>query len=317
MMVSSSNFFSSTGERRCWRALKRGDRVDVIAPASKGPMDELEQGLKVLESWGLKVRVSPQLFASHLLHSNSDEERWRQLKEALYDSDAAAVWCVRGGYGSMKLLPPLMKLPPPSSVKLFLGLSDITSLNVFFNQQWSWPVLHAPVLTRLGRGDLPPQSINELKQVLFGEVRELHYTLKPLNAAAENVRDWQGSLVGGNWTTLMAGFGTPAQIKGSGVILFLEDIGERGYRLDRHWEQMLQAGLLDQIQGIILGDFTLGDEPDGKNYVWDVLNRRALDYAKPVFAGIPAGHGLIQRVLPLGMPVQVRQGEVIIPTGVL
>lgn len=304
-----------------WKGLKSGDLVDIIAPASKGPMEELEEGVKVLESWGLRVRILPHLYSPHLLHSNSDLERWNQLKSALLNKQSSAIWCVRGGYGSMKLLPKLSKLKKPQHTKAFLGLSDITSLNIFFNQKWKWPVLHAPVLTRVGRGDLPKESMDELKQVLFGTIRELNYSLKPLNAAAENCKSLKGILTGGNWTTLMAGIATPYQVRASKTLLFLEDIGERGYRLDRYWEQLLQMGFLDQLSGIILGDFTLGDEANGENYIWDVLAERAQAYKKPVFSGIPSGHGDIQRVLPLGVSVHLKRQKkggvyALVPTGI-
>jgi muramoyltetrapeptide carboxypeptidase len=267
----------------------------------------MEAGIKVLESWGLKVRVSDQIFADNLLHSNAEQERWIQLKSALMAKDSAAVWCVRGGYGSMKLLPQLSKLKPPREPKAFLGLSDITSLNVFLNQKWKWPVLHAPILSRVGRGDLPTSSIDELKQVLFGDLETLNYELEPLNTSAEKAKRLRGSLVGGNWATIMAGVGTPFQLRPKGSILFLEDVGERGYRLDRFWEQLKQMGFMDQLKGIILGDFTEGDEPDGKNLIWTVLKERAASLRKPVYFGLPSGHGNIQRVLPLGVNCSVQK----------
>lgn len=308
-----SNMRSKVGTNKIngWPALASGSLVDVVAPASKCPPQELDAGIKILESWGLRVRVSESIFADNLLHSNSDQERWRQLKAALTAKDSSAVWCARGGYGSMKLLPRLAALNLPRQPKVFLGLSDITSLNVFFNQKWKWPVLHSPILSRVGRGDLPTSSIGELKQVLFGEKESLSYDLQPFNKAAEKTKELRGSLVGGNWATLMAGIGTPYQLRPKGNILFLEDVGERGYRLDRFWEQLKQMGFMDQLKGIILGDFTEGAEPDGKNWVWPVLQERAASLKIPVYSGLPAGHGSIQRVLPLGIQCSIhRQAQV-------
>lgn len=298
-----------------WPELYPGALVDVIAPASKCPLQELEAGIKVLESWGLRVRVSPTLFADNLLHSNSEKERWVQLKAALTAKDSVAIWCVRGGYGSMKLLPMLAKMKKPSQPKVFLGLSDLTSLMVFFNQKWQWPVLHAPILSRVGRGDLPTASIDELKQVLFGDISSLHYPLSPLNAAAQKAKSVEGPLVGGNWATIMASLATPYQMRPRGTILFLEDVGERAYRLDRFWEQLQQMKFWDQVTAIVFGDFTEGDEPDGRNLIWDVLKARAAQLKKPVYFGLPVGHGKIQRVLPLGVSLQIkRQGTTIIGT---
>lgn len=296
-----------------WQGLEPGSLVDVVAPASKCPRHELEAGVRVLESWGLKVRVPENLFSENLLHSANEKERWQQLKAALTAKDSRAIWCVRGGYGSMKLLPMLERLKRPANPKIFIGLSDLTSLLVFFNQRWHWPVLHAPLLSRVGRGDLPATSIEELKHVLFGEQRALEYTLAPLNSAAEKCKKLSAPLVGGNWATMMASLSTPYQISPAGCLLFLEDVGERGYKLDRFWEQLAQMGFWNNIAGIIFGDFTEGDEPNGTNIMWDVLKTRAVGLKKPVFCGIPAGHGSIQRVLPLGPSMKItKQGEVLV-----
>lgn len=290
-----------------WKSLAPGSLVDVVAPASKCPRAELEAGIKVLESWGLRVRVSENIFAENLLHSNSEKERWAQLKAALLAKDSDAIWCARGGYGSMKLLPQLAKTKKPSRSKVLLGLSDITSLMVYLNQKWKWPTLHAPILSRVGRGDLPASSIEELKSVVMGQTQSLQFSLSPLNAAAEKAKKLNGPLVGGNWAVIMANLGTPYQLKPKGSVLFLEDVGERGYRLDRFWEQLEQMNFWKDISAIVFGDFTEGDEPDGKNVIWDVLRGRAQELKKPVYCGVPAGHGKIQRVLPLGVPVSIER----------
>lgn len=305
---------------KTWTALKAGDLVDIIAPASRCPVQELEAGEAVLRSWGLRVRRSSKLFGESLLHSNSDKERWHQLKAALMAKDSAAIWCVRGGYGSLKLLPLLAKMKVPSRPKVFLGLSDLTSLNIFFNQHWKWPVLHAPILSRVGRGDLPPSSLQELREVLFGETQRVDYQLSALNPVAEKIKIIEGPVVGGNWTTLMSGIATPYQLRPKGSILFLEDVGERGYRLDRYWEQLHQMDFLNQLSAIVLGDFTEGDEPNGTNLIWDVLKMRAQSFKKPVYYGLPVGHGRIQRVLPLGVQLKIVRHAAIIsasfPTGI-
>lgn len=302
-----------------WEPLKSGDIVDVIAPASKCPGTELVAGIKVLESWGLEVRVPEDLFGDHLMHANTDERRWTHLHNALVAKDSSAIWCARGGYGSMKLLPRLAKLKLPKKPKAFLGLSDITSLNVFFAQRWKWPVLHSPILSRVGRGDLPPATISELKQVLFGEAKELEFNIKPLNDRAAKTKKIDGIINGGNWATLTAGIGTPYAVKSAKQILFLEDIGERGYRLDRFWEQMLQVGMLDKIEAIVFGDFTEGNEPDGSNLIWPILRERAAQFKKPVYHGLPVGHGMIQRVLPLGVRATIERNkdqiQLIVPSG--
>lgn len=309
-----------------WLPVVDGAIVDVIAPASKCSVEELKKGLQFLESWGLRPRLSDEIFGESLLHAQSDQERWFQFQKALLAKDSSVIWCARGGYGSMKLLPKLQKMKRPQKPKLLVGLSDITSLHVFLNQEWGWPTLHAPILSRMGRGDLPPSTHHEIHQILFGQVSSVTFSIEPFNPRAHEIKKLQGEIFGGNWTTLMANVGTPFSLqssgssgglskgsasvsrkaeRGAGRILFLEDVGERGYRLDRFWEQWEQAGFWKDIQAVIFGDFTEGDEPNGTNTIWEVLKTRASQFKKPVYRGLPTGHGIIQRPLPFGTPAEL------------
>jgi muramoyltetrapeptide carboxypeptidase len=298
-----------------WTALKQGAIIDVIAPASKCSMDELKAGVKTLESWGYQVRVPENIFGNHWTHAHTNEVRFEQLKQALY-SDSSAIWCARGGYGSLKLLPQLAKLKKPQQCKLFLGLSDITSLHLFFNQSWGWPTLHSPIVTRIGRGDLPVKSINELKKIITGKLLEQKFAVKALNAKAKQADRISGTLVGGNFATLMASIGTPFQWQPKNSILFLEDVGERAYRLDRLWEQLEQTGLLSRAKAVLLGDFTDANESDGKNFVAHFIEERAKAAKIPIYSGLPVGHGVIQRTLPLGVKVTIAAQKLKLGTGV-
>jgi muramoyltetrapeptide carboxypeptidase len=298
-----------------WAGLKTGAIIDVIAPASKCSIEDLEKGIQALESWGYKVRIPKNLFGKHWTHSNTTKVRFQHLKQALY-SDSSAIWCVHGGYGSMKLLPELQKLKPPKGIKIFLGLSDITSLHLYLNQHWGWPTLHAPIVTRIGRGDLPLKSIHELQKILSGSIQSLEFKLKALNIKAQNLESISGSIIGGNFATLMAGVGTPFQIKAKDSILFLEDVGEKAYRLDRLWEQLVQTGLLNQLRTVVLGDFTETHESDGKSFFNHFIRERALESKIPIFSGLPVGHGMVQRTLPLGVLAKVKNKKLFLNTGI-
>lgn len=300
--------------KKGWHPLKKGALIDVIAPASRCSLEELEAGVKVLESWGYQVRVPKDLFGGHWTHSHNTEVRGRHLVQALQAQDSQAVWCLRGGYGSLKLLPLLQKIKRPPPCKLFLGLSDITSLHIFLNQVWGWPTLHAPVLSRVGKKDLPRNSIAELRKIISGKVSEQVFKLKSRNLVGEP-SPLHGALVGGNFVTLMASLATPFQIKTKQKILFLEDIGERAYRLDRLWEQLEQAGLLKDIKAVVFGDLTDGHEPDGSNKIPYFLRERAQEAAFPIYTGLPCGHGPIQRSLALGVNASIRDGKLFLPTG--
>jgi muramoyltetrapeptide carboxypeptidase len=278
-------------------------------------MDELNAGVKTLESWGYQVRIPKDLFGKHWTHSHSDEVRFQHLKDALY-SDSSAIWCVRGGYGSLKLLPFLSKLKKPKQCKLFLGLSDITSLHLFFNQRWGWPTLHSPIITRLGIGNLPSRSINELKKIISGKVIDQKFNLKPLNFMAKQAKKISGIIVGGNFVTLMASIGTPYQWRAKDSILFLEDVGERAYRLDRLWEQLEQTGLLSQAKAVVFGDFTDTEELNGKSYLSHFFEDRAKASKLPIYFGLPVGHGPIQRTLALGVNAVITDQKLKLQTGV-
>lgn len=289
--------------------LPKGSLIDLVAPASKCSMDEVRSGIQVLESWGYHCRLPKNIFQKHNLFSAPDTERFKMLKAALLASDSQAIWCVRGGYGSMRLWPMLDKVKPKRQ-KLFLGLSDITSLHLYLNQKWKWPSLHAPILSRIGKGDLAVSSMSELKKLLSGELAEQRFAIKPLNRSAKGFKG-HGQVMGGNFVTLAASFGTPYSLLPQKNILFLEEIAERGYRIDRLFMQLSLSGVLKNTQAIVLGDFIGGDEPDGRNFVWSVIHEWAKEQEIPIYAGLKVGHGVIQRTLPLGVRAVIQDNKLI------
>lgn len=289
--------------------LPPGSLIDLVAPASKCSMDEVKAGIRVLESWGYSCRLPKNIFKKHNLFSAPDSDRFEMLKAALLAPDSQALWCLRGGYGSMRLWP-LLDSVRPKQKKVFLGLSDITSLHLYFNQEWKWSTLHAPILSRVGKGDLASSSILELKKILAGQLKEQKFSIKPINKTAQDFSG-SGPVMGGNFVTLAASLGTPYSLLPQKNILFLEELAERGYRIDRLFTQLSLSGALKKTQAIVLGDFLGGDEPDGRNFVWPVVQEWARKQKIPVFSGIKAGHGDIQRTLPLGFKATIRDNRLI------
>ena len=240
-------------------------------------------------------RVPRDLFGGDLLCANRDAVRYRHLKRALNAPDSRAVWCVRAGYGAIRLIAALGSLPRPQRRKLFIGYSDATTIHYFLNRHWRWPSLHGPLLDRLGLGLARAHEVAELHRVLFGEQSQVVFEgLVPLNAAARRRRAIEGSVFGGNLTVLQSVLGTPLQ-RGHRGILFLEDIGERGYRVDRMLQHLRQAGALRELQAIVFGAFLGGEEADGRNLTLAVSRRFAQEQEFPVFGGVAAGHGPKQR----------------------
>lgn len=297
---------------RPWTALKKGDIVDVVAPGYASKPADVEAARRYLVSWGLIPRIPPGLISPHFLHSNEDHERFRFLRDALVAEDSAAVWCLRGGYGSNRLLPALARVKKPKRTKLFIGISDITSLHVFLLQEWGWPTVHGPLLDRLGAKKVKPVHEREIRELIFGESRDIVFkNLKPMNEAARRMKSVRGPIVGGNLVTLQSTLGTPWQVDLHGKLLFVEELAERGYRIDRIFEHLRQAGALRGCRGILVGDFLGGLEPDGRDLVKPVLRRWAGELLIPMYSGLAAGHGDVQRPVPFGTPAAVRAGETI------
>jgi muramoyltetrapeptide carboxypeptidase len=295
---------------KSWKFLRPGDVVDVVAPGFATKPEVLEEARQFLIRWDLIPRIPKGMISPHFLHSNDDAERFRFLKEALLSKDSAAVWCLRGGYGANRLIPMLAKVRAPKNPKLVVGISDVTSIHTFLLQEWGWSTLHGPLLDRLGAGKVPLRIESELRKMVFGQLPEITLKgLKPMNDSARKVRTLRASVTGGNLIVLQGSLGTPWQFDAKGKFLAIEDLGERGYRVDRVLEHFRQAGRYRGCKGLLVGDFLGGDEPDGRNLVGSVLKRWARDLDLPVFSGLPIGHGVIQRPLPFGPVATLQAGS--------
>lgn len=285
-----------------------GDVVDVVAPGFRCTQAQLEGGIEFLKRQGLVPRVPPDLFGEDVLCANTDAHRFAQLRKALYARDSRAIWCVRGGYGAIRFIERLQALKPPRKPKLLIGYSDATTLHQLLNLFWGWPSLHGPLLDRLGGTDIREDERQELAAVLFaGQPQTTFANLVPLNAAARRRQRIVSRLTGGNLTVLQSTLGTALQRRPA-AILFLEDIGERGYRIDRIVEQLCQAGVLRNLKAIVLGTFLGGAESDGRNLGPAVLERFAQSLPIPVLSGIDAGHGPYQRPLFLRTRAELQCG---------
>lgn len=282
-------------------ALKEGDIVDIVAPASKCDRQDLTNGVKGLLELGLVPRVPKDLFASSVLFSNSDKKREAQLRKALDAPDSKMIWCARGGYGALRLIPAMSTWKKPKTPKIILGYSDITTLHSFINTKWGWPTLHGPLLDRFGRGAMSPAERRQLLNLLFGHWRETEFVgLKPLNAAARRRGLVRGQIVGGNMAVLQSGLRTASELNPKGKILFFEDTGERPHRVDRMLTQFAQAGWFRAAKAVVLGHFLLSDPTDRRHLWSDVFPRFARDLKIPLVAGLPVGHNLKkQMTLPL------------------
>ena len=134
---------------------KKGDVIDIIAPASFCHEKKFKRGLKVLEKWGLHPRLPKDLFGKDFLCSNTKEKRFEHFKKAVESRKSQGIWCVRGGYGSLQLVSFLEKMKKPRHKKIFIGYSDMTVLHLLLNQKWNWASLHGPVIEDLEKKHIP------------------------------------------------------------------------------------------------------------------------------------------------------------------
>jgi muramoyltetrapeptide carboxypeptidase len=276
--------------------LKPGDSVEMIAPASRCSFERCMDLKALLESWQLRCVFDEATFGDDLLCANTDENRLKFLRNALQRSESKAIICLRGGYGSMRLIPALNTMIPPSTPKWFVGMSDITALHLFLGQQWQWPTLHGS----LAREIVSAESILAVKALLFGEVDQIERRGVPLNDAAKQTIRIDASLTGGNLSMVQASIGTSWQMDSRNKFILLEEIGERGYRIDRMLEQLKQASLFKEASAIIFADCIQGNEPNGSSLINPVIERFAQTCDIPVVRIEGVGHGDINFPLPLG-----------------
>ncbi len=285
--------------------LKSGDSVEIIAPASRCTDQHLMGIQSLLTSWGLNCIVSSDLFGDDLLCANTDTTRFELLKNALLNSETKAVICARGGYGSMRLIPSLSVVKPPVTPKLFIGMSDITALNLYLQQTWQWPVIHGA----LAIDKFSAESIAAIKSILFGEVKQIEFSALPLNAHAKKNLQVDAHITGGNLSLVQTSLNTVWQLDGKQKIIFLEEINERGYRIDRMLEHLHQAAIFQNASAILFGDFLEGNEPDGTSLIQPVLERFANTCNIPVVQVKGIGHGYTNFPIPLGTHAQLHLGE--------
>lgn len=285
--------------------LRSGDSIEIIAPASRCSDKQLTELKELLASWELKCIVDDAIFGDDLLCANTDEIRLKSLMKALQNSETKAVVCARGGYGSMRLIPELANIIPSASPKIFIGMSDITALNLFLQQEWKWPVVHGA----LAPDKFSPESIAALKSILFGEVDQVEFLGLPLNKSAEKNYKIETTVTGGNLSLLQTSIGTAWQIDARNKIILLEEVGERGYRIDRMLEHLRQSGIFQEASAILFGDFIGGDEPNGNSLVKPVIERFARTCAIPIVRVEGIGHSNINFPMPLGTNAKLTLGD--------
>lgn len=231
--------------------LKQGDIIDLIAPSSPPKNNQWKKGLKILQNWGLKPRFPEGALSPWLWHANSDEKRSYFLNQAFSNKDSSTVWMIRGGYGLQKLMPSFVKKYSKKQQKFFIGYSDGTALHLYLNSQ-NQKTLHAPLVCELL--DLSQTELTNLKNILFGIKKEFVFNnLTSLNPFPKKTLN--APIMGGNLSLLSGSVGTAWFPSFKSHFLFIEDVNEEDYKIDRFLHHLLYSGSLKNVKAILFGNF--------------------------------------------------------------
>lgn len=279
--------------------LRPGGRIAIVAPAGCVREADLLAGVEAIRRQGFEPVWSEDVLARKAYLAGDEGLRARDLLRAFQSDDIDAIFCARGGFGSMQLLP-LLAEQKRATPKIFAGYSDVTTLLNWFYQHRQMVTFHAPMVAMdLAKG-IDGRTRDLFWNTLTGAVREwtidLGRVIRP--GVAEAV------LMGGCLTLLAASLGTPYEIDTRGKILFLEDVGEKPYRLERLLTQLKLAGKLNGLAGVVLGDFTDCDA-SGSRDIGAIVEEIFAAAPYPVVMGLAAGHGQENLTLPLGVTMRL------------
>lgn len=277
-------------------SLKKGEKIGVIAPAGSVNDGLLGAGVAALKRAGFDVEVAQGILDRKGYLAGDPEKRARALQNFFIRGDIAAIFCARGGFGSVQVLSLLDAEEIRRHPKIFVGYSDVTILLNWLVQRCGLVAFHGPMVAmEIARG-LAGRSEEFFWGTLLGKKSKWQLrvteTVRPGYAEAE--------MVGGCLSIVVTTLGTPYEINTAGKILFLEDIGERPYRLERMLTHLKMAGKLDQLAGLVFGSFT-NCEGEGDRDLRKIIQELFHDARYPVIAGLEAGHGDENLLLPFGV----------------
>jgi muramoyltetrapeptide carboxypeptidase len=283
-------------------ALRPGDKVGLIAPASSFNREAFEAGCDRLRQMGYEPVYSPGIFDRDLYFAGSAERRLRELEDMLERDDIAALIGVRGGYGSNYLLGNLKFEVFSAHPKIVLGCSDLTSLLTAITERTGLVTFHGPMVAKdIARNTLEISSWNHAFQgsASWSIPTQGVEVLQPGRA--------QGRLHGGCLSLLVASLGTPFEIETEETILFVEDVGEKPYQIDRMLMQLALAGKFEGVRGIVFGEMLDCVQPGGQDYTLQQIIKRVLaEYKIPVVYGLQSGHVSSGNItLPLGVQAEL------------
>lgn len=281
--------------------IQKGDTIGLVAPAGIWDEELFSQGIRILSDFGFKVKFPRDFARKEKYLAGSDEFRTEIFHDMWRDPEVAAILAVRGGYGSLRILPRIDYNIIKAHPKPFIGFSDITALHSAILEKAGLVTFHGPMLTTLGKSNR--QSISSFFHTLT------HGSCLPLKSKTFEILkqgNGFGRLTGGNLTTLSHLVATPYEVYWKNKIVFLEDIGEAPYRIDRLLTHLFTAGRFKEIAGLLLGSFTnCGDVEQ----IWERVMELFQGENFPIWANCPFGHSQENVMLPFGGEMKITNDE--------
>lgn len=283
--------------------LKKGDRIGIVTTARKVSDEDIAAGLSLLTEWGLEVVLGESLYKTDHQFGGTDQERAADLQQMLDDPSIKAIIAARGGYGTLRIIDRLNFDGFRKSPKWLIGFSDITVLHSHIHQ-FQIETLHAKVLLNFTKNAASSEALHE---ALFGELKKYEHTPHLLNRHGIA----EAELVGGNLSLLYALTGSVSDLDTRGKILFLEDLDEYLYHIDRMMLNLKRSGKLSHLKGLVVGGMTdMKDNaiPFGKN-AEEIIMDAVKEFKYPVCFNFPAGHVDLNLPLYLGRKIKLEVGE--------
>ncbi|AXY77712.1 LD-carboxypeptidase [Paraflavitalea soli] len=288
--------------------LEPGDTIGITCPAGYMAAAKAQTCIETLQQWGYQVKVGATLGSDSATYfSGTDDERLGDLQSMLDDDTVKAILCGRGGYGMGRIIDRVDFKAFKKNPKWIIGFSDITVLHAHLYSNYKIASLHAPMAAAFNDEGFNNEYVQSLRKALEGKTARYSCEAHDFNHKGEAI----GELVGGNLSLIAHGIGTPSDIKTKGRILFLEDVGEYLYNIDRMLYQLKRGGKLDKLAGLIIGGFTDNkdtERPFGKT-VYEIIHEVVKGYDYPVCFNFPVSHEKENYALKVGVGYKLKVGK--------
>ena len=288
--------------------LKPGDTIGLVCPAGYMAVDKVQSCITALEQWGYQVKTGNSVGSSSANYfSGTDDERLMDLQQMMDDDNIQAVMCARGGYGLTRIIDRISFKKFCDHPKWIIGFSDVTILHSHIYSNYGIATLHAPMAGAFNDPEPQNKYIMSLHKAMEGRKIAYQADVHPFNRRGEAI----GELIGGNLAMLAHCVGTDSDIKTKGKILFIEDVGEYLYNIDRMMYQLKRADKFRKLAGLIVGGFTDSkdtDRPFGQT-AEEIIRDVICEYDFPVCFGFPVSHGKENYALKIGAGYKLKVGK--------